>query len=662
MASKEKIAYISDIEEATEPPSGVSGNVVIFGSDGLKDSGKALSDFPDKTQTLQAISEAVQEHANNTNIHVTAEEKTAWNAKQNAISDLSQIRQNANAGAGAATALQRHEQNTNVHVTPEEKDTWNAKQDQINDLSSIRNNAEKGAEAAERDEIIIQNGEVSAVETSATVSAETAISSTEGEENDLGSKGFKMNPRAYVGPAFAGKRIHEVLFKSIGIYIAAPNDVSARLAIFQDGGSDPVAISGETALTDIATLRTFLFSEDVWLEADADYEFKVVGSSSTSYISTTMRMYFVTDFVVEGFKEYSGGSYSTLEGCFKGTSVVQCKTSAIIDLAKKSDIPTKTSELENDSGFLTSGSEAIKNKADASSLDKEYDSADGYAVGDTCVHDGVLYKCIVAVDEGDDWDATHWEATTLKSELKQKQADWNETDTNSPAFIKNKPTIPSSVTIDATLTQPGQAADAKAVGDALLGVNSHYAFATPEPSVSGTVLIYQLVDRAINYIKATVAYGQSIALESPASYEIAGTPMARDFVVVLSVTTESELVENVTVATPGNSVDYAGGNAATVDVDVGTLTAFRFTEVDRSSDRYLVSGAADPAYIAVKEIERALDAVLADGGLSELTTPFKPGMYFYNEDTGKYHKIELHGGTEADDEVNIGVEQEGVQK
>ena len=138
--------------------------------------------------------------------------------------------------------------------------------------------------------------------------------------------------------------------------------------------------------------------------------------------------------------------------------------------------------------------------------------------------------------------------------------------------------------------------------------------------------------------------------------------MARDFVVVLSVTTESELVENVTVATPGNSVDYAGGNAATVDVDVGTLTAFRFTEVDRSSDRYLVTGAADPAYVAVKEIERALDAVLADGGLSELTTPFKPGMYFYNEDTGKYHKIELHGGTEADDEVNIGVEQEGVQK
>ena len=134
--------------------------------------------------------------------------------------------------------------------------------------------------------------------------------------------------------------------------------------------------------------------------------------------------------------------------------------------------------------------------------------------------------------------------------------------------------------------------------------------------------------------------------------------MARDFVVVLSVTTESELVENVTVATPGNSVDYAGGSAATVDVDVGTLTAFRFTEVDRSSDRYLVTGAADPAYVAAKEIERALDAVLADGGVAVFT----PGTFYFNPDTGKYYKVSLRGGTQGDQEVALVIDQEGVQK
>lgn len=44
-------------------------------------------------------------HVANGDIHVTAEQKTAWTAKQDAISDLSTIRSNATAGAGAATTI-----------------------------------------------------------------------------------------------------------------------------------------------------------------------------------------------------------------------------------------------------------------------------------------------------------------------------------------------------------------------------------------------------------------------------------------------------------------------------------------------------------------------------------------------------------------------------
>jgi len=44
-------------------------------------------------------------HLANSDIHVTAEQKTAWTAKQDAISDLSTIRSNATAGAGAATTI-----------------------------------------------------------------------------------------------------------------------------------------------------------------------------------------------------------------------------------------------------------------------------------------------------------------------------------------------------------------------------------------------------------------------------------------------------------------------------------------------------------------------------------------------------------------------------
>lgn len=44
-------------------------------------------------------------HIADTDIHVTAAQKTAWSGKQDAIADLSDIRTNATAGAGAATTI-----------------------------------------------------------------------------------------------------------------------------------------------------------------------------------------------------------------------------------------------------------------------------------------------------------------------------------------------------------------------------------------------------------------------------------------------------------------------------------------------------------------------------------------------------------------------------
>lgn len=664
MSIKEKIAYIRDIKDASEIPSGaVPGNVVEFGSEGLRDSGKKLDDYYDKEQADEAISEAVQEHANNTDIHVTAEEKATWNSKQDAINDLSQIRSNAQAGAAAKTGLASHKNDTTVHVTSNEKAEWSGKQDAISDLSDIRENAEKGAEAYNRDEVVIENGDASAISAATETTADTSIHSVDGEINNLPSKGFKMNLAAYVGKVVSGVKIEEVLFKSVGLYISSLDPhIKARLAVFEDGESESVAISDMITISSAIELNAFVFSSPVWLKADRDYEFKVVVDGTNDYVSS-MSMQFSTDFVVEGFKEYSGGSYSSLSGCFKGSSVVQCKTKTIIPLAKKSDVPTKTSQLTNDSGFLTNESPELKQKADSTSIDDEFSSENDYAVGETCIYNGALYRCIEAVESGNDWDASHWVATTIKDELKQKNADWNENNPNDPAYIQNKPTIPEAVTVDDTLTQEGAAADAKAVGDALVGINSHYLFAElTKPEPVGSTYTYQLEDRAINYIKIKVAYGENIVLSSPPSYSVGGVDMARDFVVVFSVTTESDLVEEVEVETPGNAVNYAG-EAAKVVALVGVngvyrLTAYRFTEVDRESTRYLVTGASDPAYTAVREIERALDAVLADGGVAVYT----PGIYMFNADTGMYYKLAMTGGIGDNPEVNIMIDQEGVQK
>lgn len=85
-------------------------------------------------------------HVANGDIHVTAAEKTTWNAKQDAISDLSTIRSGAAAGA---TAVQPSEMNTALA----------AKQDTISDLSTIRSGAAAGATA-------VQPGDLSAVATS----------------------------------------------------------------------------------------------------------------------------------------------------------------------------------------------------------------------------------------------------------------------------------------------------------------------------------------------------------------------------------------------------------------------------------------------------------------------------------------------------------------
>ena len=86
-------------------------------------------------------------HTADTNVHVTTAQTNTWNGKQDAISDLSTIRNNASSGATAYSTVNTHTADTTIHVTSSEKSTWNEKQNAINDLSTIRNNASSGATA-----------------------------------------------------------------------------------------------------------------------------------------------------------------------------------------------------------------------------------------------------------------------------------------------------------------------------------------------------------------------------------------------------------------------------------------------------------------------------------------------------------------------------------
>lgn len=49
----------------------------------------------------------------------------------------------------------------------------------------------------------------------------------------------------------------------------------------------------------------------------------------------------------------------------------------------------------------------------------EYDNTATYAVGDYCIHSGVLYKCSTAISAAEAWTAAHWTATTVMNEFAQ---------------------------------------------------------------------------------------------------------------------------------------------------------------------------------------------------------------------------------------------------
>lgn len=67
---------------------------------------------------ILASRDEVTEHAENPTVHLTEEERIAWNAK----ADATQLDAKAD-----ASALSAHETNTTVHVSQEEKEKWNAR-------------------------------------------------------------------------------------------------------------------------------------------------------------------------------------------------------------------------------------------------------------------------------------------------------------------------------------------------------------------------------------------------------------------------------------------------------------------------------------------------------------------------------------------------------
>lgn len=317
---------------------------------------------------------------------------------------------------------------------------------------------------------------------------------------------------------------------------------------------------------------------------------------------------------------------------FKSGGSVDSAISARMESLSAS-IPTKTSDLENDAGFLTSASlpsklsdfENDEGFVPADSLAPAFDTAGkGYSVGDTCSRNGKLYICISDVAAGSAWRESDWRETDLDEIVSAKSIqahpDWNETDETNPAYIKNKP-----------------------------NVRYRISSIVSDRSDDDSVVAFTLKDRTVNVIEATIDGNRTISLNPPSA---ASASESRDFYVVMNVSSDS--ATDVTVNVTRASLNDCTGASVSVTAPSGQIAVYRFTEILGGST-FLVSEYADPAYSAVREIERALDDILADGGAGSFAT----GIYLPGDD-GKFYR--LTAVTDENGEVNIDISQEGVER
>lgn len=99
-----------------------------------------------------------------------------------------------------------------------------------------------------------------------------------------------------------------------------------------------------------------------------------------------------------------------------------------------------------------------------------YNSTALYKVGDYCIHENKLYRCIVAIEEAEEWTAEHWEETNVIKEFQ---------------ILQNKEV---EVVDPMTTTEEGFAADAKLTGDALKELNANMLVLVSFDPETGTLI------------------------------------------------------------------------------------------------------------------------------------------------------------------------------
>lgn len=90
-------------------------------------------------------------------------------------------------------------------------------------------------------------------------------------------------------------------------------------------------------------------------------------------------------------------------------------------------VATEKTALQNSISSLSTSTIASINElgttidelrtAENAMIGDSYSTAQSYKIGDLCIYNNVLYRCTTAIDEGEAWNNSHWEQTTIEANL-----------------------------------------------------------------------------------------------------------------------------------------------------------------------------------------------------------------------------------------------------
>ena len=109
-----------------------------------------------------------------------------------------------------------------------------------------------------------------------------------------------------------------------------------------------------------------------------------------------------------GTQTTSTTTYSSCRNGIDGSGSVNSVNNISPDANHNVTLPMDNVPTTNSGNFVKSGGVALINSRHENSTAYPYDPTATYAVGEYCIYENVVYRCIMAIEMGEAWDATHW--------------------------------------------------------------------------------------------------------------------------------------------------------------------------------------------------------------------------------------------------------------